>query len=132
MITLAADAGVLLESFRNYLRMLARIRLSADLHHSPRSYMPLPVDAMNALIAATRALDASDLAHAAADRRGHATIDCGACRRACPVACISGEPRQVHTIDQSRCIKCGACFRACRFAAVKRGALQPRKQPESD
>ncbi len=51
-------------------------------------------------------------------------VGCGACRRACPVACISGEPRQHHLIDQSRCIKCGACFRACRFNAVNRGALQ--------
>ncbi|HEY3376787.1 MAG TPA: NADH-ubiquinone oxidoreductase-F iron-sulfur binding region domain-containing protein [Armatimonadota bacterium] len=49
-------------------------------------------------------------------------IGCGACRRACPVACIAGEPRQTHAIDQSRCIKCGACFRACRFNAVHRGS----------
>ncbi len=51
-------------------------------------------------------------------------VGCGACRRACPVACIAGEPRQKHLIDQSRCIKCGACFRACRFQAVERGATQ--------
>ena len=46
-------------------------------------------------------------------------VGCGACRRACPVACISGEPRQPHLIDQTRCIKCGACYRACRFSAVR-------------
>ena len=49
-------------------------------------------------------------------------IGCGACRRACPVNCIAGEPRQIHVIDQSRCIKCGACLRACKFNAVTRGA----------
>jgi NADH:ubiquinone oxidoreductase subunit F (NADH-binding)/(2Fe-2S) ferredoxin len=50
-------------------------------------------------------------------------VGCGACRRACPVNCIAGEPRQIHRIDQSRCIKCGACFRVCRFKAVDRGAV---------
>jgi hypothetical protein len=34
------------------------------LHHSPRSYTPLSIAAMNALIEATRALDAADLARA--------------------------------------------------------------------
>jgi len=51
-------------------------------------------------------------------------VGCGACRRACPVGCIAGEPRQVHVIDQARCIKCGACFRACRFGAVQRRPIE--------
>jgi len=51
-------------------------------------------------------------------------VGCGACRRACPVGCIAGEPRQIHVIDQPKCIKCGACFRACRFQAVQRRPIE--------
>jgi NAD-dependent dihydropyrimidine dehydrogenase PreA subunit len=51
-------------------------------------------------------------------------VGCGACRRACPVGCINGEPRQIHDIIQNKCIKCGACFRACRFNAVLRGPIE--------
>ncbi|WP_066503834.1 NADH-quinone oxidoreductase subunit NuoF [Abyssisolibacter fermentans] len=45
-------------------------------------------------------------------------VGCTACARVCPVSCISGEPRKVHVIDESKCIKCGACFDACKFNAV--------------
>ena len=45
---------------------------------------------------------------------------CTACARKCPVACIAGERRQPHTIDQAKCIKCGACFAACKFGAIER------------
>lgn len=47
-------------------------------------------------------------------------VGCAACRRACPVPCIFGEPRKIHAIDQTRCIRCGRCFEACKFDAVKR------------
>ena len=47
-------------------------------------------------------------------------IGCGACKRKCPVQCISGKPKEIHEIDSSRCIKCGQCFEACKFGAVKR------------
>ncbi len=43
---------------------------------------------------------------------------CGACLRACPVAAISGEKKQPHTIDQELCIQCGSCRQACKFTAV--------------
>jgi NADH:ubiquinone oxidoreductase subunit F (NADH-binding) len=47
-------------------------------------------------------------------------IGCGACKRKCPVPCIAGKPKEVHEIDQARCIKCGQCFEVCKFDAVKR------------
>lgn len=47
-------------------------------------------------------------------------IGCTSCARNCPVNCISGSVKQVHTIDQSKCIKCGACLTRCKFGAVVR------------
>lgn len=47
-------------------------------------------------------------------------VGCTACARNCPVECISGSRRELHVIDQSRCIKCGRCFQVCRFDAVLR------------
>ncbi len=43
---------------------------------------------------------------------------CTLCARRCPVSCIDGKARQVHVIDQERCIKCGECFNVCKFDAV--------------
>lgn len=45
-------------------------------------------------------------------------IGCTACARNCPVNCISGEVKKLHTIDQNACIKCGACKAVCKFSAV--------------
>ncbi|MCD6352565.1 MAG: 4Fe-4S binding protein, partial [Armatimonadetes bacterium] len=48
------------------------------------------------------------------------SVGCGLCKRGCPVQCISGEPRQAHTIDEESCIRCGSCYEVCRFGAVIR------------
>lgn len=45
---------------------------------------------------------------------------CTLCARNCPADAISGEVKQPHVIDNSKCIKCGACMDHCRFGAVIR------------
>lgn len=47
-------------------------------------------------------------------------IGCGACKRACPVDAITGEKKEIYTINQDICTKCGACMTACKFDAVKK------------
>ncbi len=45
---------------------------------------------------------------------------CGACRKVCPVDAITGEKKELHIIDQDKCIKCGQCYNACKFQAITR------------
>jgi NADH:ubiquinone oxidoreductase subunit F (NADH-binding)/(2Fe-2S) ferredoxin/NAD-dependent dihydropyrimidine dehydrogenase PreA subunit len=49
----------------------------------------------------------------------HNCTGCQACLRVCPENAISGEKKQLHVIDQEKCIKCGACMSVCKFEAVK-------------
>jgi len=43
---------------------------------------------------------------------------CTVCAKACPTGAITGERKELHVIDQDKCIKCGKCFTVCRFDAV--------------
>jgi (2Fe-2S) ferredoxin/ferredoxin len=41
-----------------------------------------------------------------------------ACAQVCPASCIPGDKKNLHVIDQDKCIKSGRCFSVCRFGAV--------------
>ncbi|KUK72492.1 MAG: NAD-reducing hydrogenase subunit HoxF [Clostridiales bacterium 38_11] len=43
---------------------------------------------------------------------------CTKCVRQCPVGCITGKVKELHVIDQEKCIKCGACMETCPFDAI--------------
>ena len=45
-------------------------------------------------------------------------IGCTLCARVCPVGCIDGERKALHSIRQHECIKCGACMDACKSNAI--------------
>ncbi len=45
-------------------------------------------------------------------------IGCTKCARNCPVNAINGTVKQLHEIDQAKCIKCGACVDGCKFGAI--------------
>lgn len=52
---------------------------------------------------------------------------CHLCSKACPSDAVTGQPRETHVIDQTRCISCGACFEVCKPGAV---AFFPRLERE--
>ncbi len=43
---------------------------------------------------------------------------CTACARVCPTSAISGKVKEVHVIEQDKCIKCGACMEKCKFSSI--------------
>jgi NADH-quinone oxidoreductase subunit F len=49
-----------------------------------------------------------------------ACTGCRSCGRACPSGAITGERKQMHRIDQSKCIHCDECYRVCRDHAIVR------------
>jgi Fe-S-cluster-containing hydrogenase component 2 len=53
------------------------------------------------------------------------------CFRQCPADAIMGAKKQIHVIDQEKCIKCGTCLEAClpRFGAVKKISSEPVPPP---
>lgn len=48
-----------------------------------------------------------------------ACTGCYLCKVRCPVEAIEGKPKEIHKIDQSKCIKCGVCMDVCRYDAIK-------------
>jgi NADH-quinone oxidoreductase subunit F len=44
---------------------------------------------------------------------------CLACKNVCPSDAVSGELKEIHSIDKQKCIKCGACLESCNFDAIK-------------
>jgi len=44
---------------------------------------------------------------------------CGKCKRVCPSGAITGEKKELHTIDPEKCIRCGACISECPFDAIE-------------
>lgn len=43
---------------------------------------------------------------------------CTLCARNCPVDAITGNVKEIHVIDQDKCIKCGKCMDHCKFDAI--------------
>ncbi len=43
---------------------------------------------------------------------------CTLCARNCPVNAITGTVKELHVIDQDKCIKCGVCESKCKFKAI--------------
>ena len=48
-----------------------------------------------------------------------ACTGCYLCKVRCPVEAIEGKPKEIHRIDQTKCIKCGICMDVCRYDAIK-------------
>jgi len=47
-----------------------------------------------------------------------ACTGCHVCAPKCPQEAITGEKKEPHTLDNTKCIKCGICYDACKFNAV--------------
>ncbi len=45
-------------------------------------------------------------------------VGCTQCAKMCPVECISGARKGMHSINQDACIKCGFCWETCKFHAI--------------
>lgn len=50
---------------------------------------------------------------------------CQACVKPCPVSAITGQLRDVHTLDHHACTRCGICKSVCKFDAI---AVVPSRQ----
>jgi len=45
---------------------------------------------------------------------------CHLCLKPCPTDAITGKLRELHVIDQAKCIQCGACYQICKFNSIVR------------
>lgn len=43
---------------------------------------------------------------------------CTVCAKKCPTDAVRGERKEVHVIEQDKCIKCGVCYSRCKFEAI--------------
>ncbi len=48
----------------------------------------------------------------------NACTGCHLCALKCHQEAITGNKKEVHTLDQEKCIKCGICYDACKFDAI--------------
>ena len=46
-------------------------------------------------------------------------IGCG-CKKNCPADAITGEKKEKHVIDTTKCLKCGACMEKCKKHAIEK------------
>ncbi len=55
-------------------------------------------------------------------------IGCMLCLKACPVICIDGGPKRLHSIDSTVCIDCGVCATYCPVDCIMdgNGVKQPK------
>ncbi|MGD9368663.1 MAG: NADH-ubiquinone oxidoreductase-F iron-sulfur binding region domain-containing protein [Desulfobacteraceae bacterium] len=47
-----------------------------------------------------------------------ACTGCTLCAKKCPQEAITGKKKEVHILDQGKCIKCGICYEGCKFNAI--------------
>ncbi|MBI1362543.1 MAG: electron transport complex subunit RsxB [Proteobacteria bacterium] len=57
-------------------------------------------------------------------------IGCTLCIKACPVDCIIGAPKQMHTVITADCTGCTLCIPPCPVNCIDMEMLPPRWQPE--
>ncbi len=60
-------------------------------------------------------------------------IGCTLCAKSCPVQAITGNTKEIHSINEKRCVNCGVCGTVCSKSAVvdERGNIC-KKVPKTD
>lgn len=56
-------------------------------------------------------------------------IGCTLCIKACPVDCIVGAPKQMHTIIEDQCTGCELCIPACPVDCISLVPVHPQTPP---
>ncbi len=47
-----------------------------------------------------------------------ACTGCTICAKKCPTQAITGANKELHKLDQHKCVRCGVCYDACNFNAI--------------